>query len=195
MASTTSSTTGFFSSPRAQRALYWVSGIVFLAGVVAIITVYATRGGSNASSPSQVNPNPPSQTSNRGTSTKKVKASPEALGVARKFLETAVVRKNLAESYNLVGPYLKGGATLKQWTSGNNTVVPYPANNTKTTALIVKTSHPTDLLIWVSLVPRPGAGVKPQMFSIELDKLKGHWLVNGFQPLYQPGVQNGSGQS
>lgn len=193
MASTTSpSTSGFFSSPRAQKALYWISGIVFLAGVVAIITVYATRGSSNAASQGPgSNVNPPSQTS--GPSTKNVKASTEALGVARKFLETAVVRKNLAESYNLVGPNLKGGFTLKQWKTGNNTIVPYPATNTKSTALVVKYSHPTDLLLQVALVPKAGANVKPQAFSIELNKLKGRWLVNSFIPLYQHPVQFGNG--
>lgn len=188
MASTTTPNTGFFSSPRAQRALYWVSGIVFLAGVVAIITVYATRG---SSTPAAVNP--PSN-SNTRTPPKHVKASADALGVARRFLETAVVRKNLAESYNLVGPNLKGGSTLKQWTSGSNTVVPYPANNAKTTAFLVKTSQPNYLLLWVNLVPKRGSGYKPQSFSVELDKLNGRWLVNSFQPLYQPPVQNGNGQ-
>lgn len=189
MASTTSTTSGFFSSPRAQRALYWVSGIVFLAGVVAIITVYATRG---SSTPTAVNQPSGSQVS---TPPKNVKPSSEALGVARRFLETAVVRKNLAESYNLVGPDLKGGITLKQWKTGNNTVVPYPANNAKTTALIVKASHPTSLLLQpVALVPKPGSGFKPQSFSIELNKLNGHWVVNSFTPLYEPPVLNGNGQ-
>jgi hypothetical protein len=188
MASTTSPTSGFFSSPRAQRALYWISGIVFLAGVVAIITVYATRGSTapaTVSPPSNSQPSPPP---------KNVKASSDALGVARKFLETAVVRKNLAASYSLVGPALKGGLTLKQWKSGNNTVVPYPANNAKTTALLVKSSHPTALLLQVQLIPKPGSNTKPQAFSLELNKLKGRWVVNSFTPLYQAPVQNGSGQ-
>jgi hypothetical protein len=195
MASTTSPTTGFFSSPRAQRALYWISGIVFVAGIVAIITVYATRGSNSVTPASTLQATHPSRTSNPGASTKNVKASSDALGVARRFLETAVVRKNMAESYNLVGPNLKNGFTLKQWKTGNNTVVPYPANNAKTTALLVKSSHPTSLLLWVSLVPKPGLRSKPQpqQFSIELDKLNGRWLVNSFLPLYQPPVQNGQG--
>lgn len=194
MASTTSSSSsGFFASPRAQRALYWISGIVFVAGVVAIVTVYATRGGSSTSGNVT---NPPASHSNRsgGASTKHVKASPEALGVARKFLETAVIRKDLGASYNLVGPNLKGGFSLEQWKSGNNTVVPYPAINTKTTALIVKSSHPGDLILNVALVPKAGAKIKPQAFALEVDKLNGRWLVNSFTPLYQPPVMaNGNG--
>jgi hypothetical protein len=186
MASTTSPNTGFFSSPRAQRALYWVSGIVFLAGVVAIITVYATRGNST---PAAVNNPGPSQPVS--TPPKTVKASTDALGVARKFLETAVVRKNLAESYNLVGPSLKSGITLKQWKTGNNTVVPYPAANTKTTALVVKASNPNNLLLQVALVPPPHSKVKPQAFSLGLNKLGGRWLVTSFTPLYQAPVLNG----
>jgi hypothetical protein len=189
MASTTTPNTGFFSSPRAQRALYWVSGIVFLAGVVAIITVYATRG---SSTPAAVQN--PSSGPTVSTPPKHVKPSSDALGVARKFLETAVVRKSLGEAYNLVGPSLKAGTSATEWKKGNNPVVPYPANNAKTTAFLVKTSHPNDLLLWVSLVPKPGAGYKPQSFSVQLNKLNGRWVVNSFQPLYQHQVQNGSGQ-
>jgi len=188
MASTTTPNTGFFSSPRAQRALYWVSGIVFLAGVVAIITVYATRG---SSTPAAVNP--PSNSSNT-TPPKHVKAAADALGVARKFLETAPLRTNMAEAYTLVGPNLKAGTSPQEWKKGNNPVVPYPANNAKTTAMLVKSSHPNDLLLYVNLVPKPGMGYKPQAFSVELNKLNGRWVVNSFQPLYQHPVQNGSGQ-
>ena len=189
MASTTSSpASGFFSSPRAQKALYWISGIVFAAGVIAIIAVYATRGSSKTT---VVNP-PSSQPT--APAPKHVKASSDALGVARKFLETAVVRKNLGASYALVGPDLKGGISLKQWKTGNNTVIPYPASNTKTTALIVKYSHPNDLLLNVALVPKRGSGVtKPQGFAIELNKYKGNWVVNSFTPLYQHPVKLGNG--
>lgn len=190
MASTTSSSTsGFFSSPRAQKALYWISGIVFVAGVVAIVTVYATRG---SSTPAAVNP--PSNSSQVSTPPKHVAASADAKSVARRFLETAVVRKNLAESYNLVGPLLKGGITLKQWKSGNNTVVPYPANNAKTTALIVKSSTPNNLLLQVALVAKPGSHTKPQSFALQVNKINGRWVVNSFTPLYQAPVRPGNGQ-
>ena len=185
MASTTSPTTGFFSSPRAQRALYWISGIVFLAGVVAIITVYATRGSSNAANPAASSHVSTPSSRSGGGSTKHVKPSPAALQVARKFLETAVVRKNVAASYDLVGPNLKTGFTRKQWSTGNNTVVPYPAENAKTTALVVQYSHPGDLLLMVSLVAKPGVHVRPLGFNLELNKLNGRWVVNAFTPQYQ----------
>lgn len=186
MASTTSSSTsGFFSSPRSQKWLYWVSGIVFAAGLIAIITVFATRGNSSPVS----NPQVTTPSSNNGggvASNKHVKASPEALQTARKFLETAVLRKNLAASYNLVGPNLKNGFTLKQWKTGNITVIPFPAQNAKTTALIVKYSHPTDLLLQLVLVAKPGAlaNKRQLQFNLELNKIHGRWLVNQFTPQY-----------
>jgi hypothetical protein len=181
MASTTSSTTGgFLSSPRGQKWLYWVSGIVFAAGVIAIITVFATRG---SSTPAAVNPPSNPQTI---APPKDVKASSDALQTARKFLETAVVRKNVAASYDLVGPALKTGFTRKQWASGNNTVIPFPAQNAKTTAFVVKYSHPKDLLLQLVLVAKPHALVdKRQLqFNMELNKIRGRWLVNSFTPQY-----------
>lgn len=195
MASTTSSSTsGFFSSPRSQKWLYWVSGIVFAAGLIAIITVFATRGNSSPASNPQVNT--PSHSGGGVASNKNVKASPKALQTARKFLETAVVRKNLAESYNLVGPNLRTGFTLKQWETGNNTVIPFPAQNAKTTALIVKYSHPNDMLLNLVLVAKPGALVdKRQLqFNMELNKIHGRWLVNQFTPQYiVPHLPSGGG--
>ncbi|HEX3455526.1 MAG TPA: hypothetical protein VHS03_12935 [Gaiellaceae bacterium] len=183
MASTTSSpTSGFFSSPRAQKALYWISGIVFAAGVIAVIAVYATRGNSKSTvgNPPSNHPTAPAPTH--------VKASSDALGVARRFLETAVIRKNVAASYDLVGPNLRTGFTRKQWATGNNTVVPYPATNAKTTALVVTYSHPSDLLLTVALVPKLAAGVKPQEFNLDINKINGRWLVNSFTPVYHHGV-------
>jgi len=182
MASTTSPTSGFFSSSRGQKWLYWVSGIVFAAGVIAIITVYATRGNSTAASS-----NPPASKSQvTAPAPKHVKASPEALQTARKFLETAVVRKNVGASYDLVGPALRTGFTRKQWKTGNNTVIPFPAQNAKTTAFVVKYSHPTDLLLQVVLVAKPHALVdKRQLqFNMEMNKIHGRWLVNSFTPQY-----------
>jgi hypothetical protein len=70
-------------------------------------------------------------------------------------------------------------------------VVPYPANNAKTTALIVQYSHPNDLLLKVALVAKPGSGTKPLGFNLDLNKLKGRWVVNAFTPVYHVPVLNG----
>jgi len=190
MASTTSSANRILSSPRGQRWLYWISGIVFVAGLAAFIAVYATRGSSKAT----VQPSPQTQTP-PAQSVAKVHPSKAAFKIARQFLETAVLRKDLAASYKLVGPQLKGGMTLKQWKTGNIPVQPYPAENAKTTALVVNYSHPAEISLTVSLVAKPGAGVKPQSYYVVLDraggKKNGRWLVNNFSAQYQAPVLPG----
>lgn len=179
MSSTTSSQPGFFSSPQTQRRLMWVSGAVLLAGIAVFLGVFLTRG---SSQPAKVNfstvgSGPPTKTP--ATHNPKVAPSGDALKIARKFLETAVVRKNLDAAYPLVGPYLKGGMSLAQFRKGSIPVQPYPAANAKSAKLVVKSSHKSNLLLEVVLNPRKGSGVKrPLGFFLGLDRISGKWLVN-----------------
>jgi hypothetical protein len=113
----------------------------------------------------------------------KAPPSPAAFKVAREFIETAVLRKNLDAAYPLVNSELKGGLTKKQWDRGNIPVQPYPAGNTKTAAFTVLWSYKTQLMTVVDLVARRGAHVRPHLpFYLGLvragGKPNGRWLVN-----------------
>src|SRR5207248_1804063 len=133
MSSATSSPTGFLSSPRMQQRLVWISGAVLLIGVAVFLGVFLSRGTSRPANVnlSTVSSAPPSSTTPAAKNAK-VAPSAAAFQVARTFLETAVLRKNLDAAYPLVGPNLKGGMSLTQWRKGNIAVVPYPASNAKT---------------------------------------------------------------
>lgn len=184
MSSTTSSPTGFFSTPRAQRWLMWVSGAVLVVGVAVFLGIFLSRGSSKPASAgnlSTVSSAPPS--TKPAAHAQRVAPSGDALKVARTFLETAVLRKNLDAAYAIVGPDLKGGMSIAQWRKGNIAVVPYPALNAKTAKFQVTESHKNELFAQVALYPRKGSGVtRPLAFNLGVQRIGGKWVVNYWLP-------------
>jgi hypothetical protein len=178
---------GFLSSPRAQRKLMWISGGVFGIGLIVFLSVFVFHESSGLHSP----------ISNKPAKVAKplIKAPPDkaAYKVARTFMETAVLRKNLDVAYPLVNHDIRGGLTLKQWDKGNIPVMPYPADNVKTAGFQVVNSYKTQMLLIVDLVAKPGSHVRPHLpFWIGLvrahGKPNGHWLINYWLPYWSPPV-------
>lgn len=178
-----STETGILSSPRAQRRLLWISGSVLVLGITAFIAVYVLKGTPGVQNKFS------NQPAKFATHLTKAPAPPVAFKIARKFLETAVLRKNLDSIYPFVGPALKGGMTREQWDKGNIAVDPYPAGNTKTAAFTVDWSYKTQILLEVDLVAARGSTQRPHLlFYLGLKKQNGHWLVNYWLPHWMPPV-------
>jgi hypothetical protein len=182
---------GILNSPRAQRRLIIFSGGVLVIGFIAFLSAFLLRGTSGIHSPLSTLP--------AQTHVKLVKAPPskEALQVARKFLETAVLRKNLSAAYDIVGPALKGDMTRAQFVKGDIPVQPYPARNTKTAAFTVDWSYRTQIMLEVDLVAKKGSGSNirphfPYFLGLERkgDKPNGTWLVNTWISAWHPPVPN-----
>lgn len=185
--SETSSPTGFLASPQRQRWLMWISGAVLVIGVAVFLGVFLSRGSSGPAAVTNISTvgSGPSKTKSV-TKNPRVPASASALKVARTFLETAVVRKNLDVAYNLVGADLKGGMTLAQWRKGNIPIQFYPAANVKTAQLVVKSSHKNELDLSVVLNPTKASGIKrPQDYDMVVARIGGRWLVNYFLSNYK----------
>lgn len=189
METTSSGSKKFGSSPRAQRRLAWISGAVFAAGLIAFISAYVLRGTSGIHSPIS---NQPAQ-----THAKAIKAPPPkaALAVARLFLETAPLRKNLDQIYSHIGPALRGSMTRAQWDRGNIPVIDYPAGNAKTAAFTVDWSYQTEIMLEVDLVAKKGSGsnIRPVLpFFLGLERAggrtDGRWLVNTWIPRWHPPI-------
>jgi hypothetical protein len=182
---------GILNSPRAQRRLIIFSGGVLVIGFIAFLSAFLLRGTSGIHSPLSTLP--------AYTHAKLVKAPPskEALQVARKFLETAVLRKNLSEAYDLVGPALKGNMSRARFVKGDIPVQPYPARNTKTAAFTVDWSYRTQIMLEVDLVAKKGSGSNirphfPYFLGLERkgDKPNGRWQVNTWISSWHPPVPN-----
>src|SRR6266849_3240271 len=108
--------------PGWQKALPWVVGVVLVGGAIAAGIIWSNTGKSTATPLT----NKPALDVSKVPAT--VKLKPGAQTVARRFIETAVARKNLPEAYNLVTQQLKQGQSLKSWNTGVIAVIPYPVD-------------------------------------------------------------------
>lgn len=185
---------GFLDSPRARRRFYWLSGGVFLVGLIAFVSAFVLHNSSG--------PHAPISNVKAQHAKPQVKAPPDpvAYKVARTFIETAVLRKNLDVAYPLVNREIKGDLTKKQWMTGNIPVVGYPAGNAKTAGFEVVYSYKTQMELIVDLVAKKGSGnsIRPHLpFYIGLvrkgGKPNGRWLVNYWLPDWNPPIPSGSG--
>jgi hypothetical protein len=177
---------GRLSSPRARRRIRYVVVLALAAGAIAgIVTAIPSK--ENAL-------NTPISTQPAQVVPKETPAPPDPAAkiVARKFIETAVLRKDLDWAYDHVHADLKGRMTRAEWDSGTIPVVPYPAQNAATTTFSVDFSYRTEALYEVELVARAGTGIRPMQFYIGLKRAggspTGRWLVSYWQAHYRPPV-------
>ena len=97
------------SSPRFQRRFLWIAALVLVGGGVAALIAFVWTGPKKETvaftpQPAQIAPKE-----------KTVPFDPKAKEIGERFIETAVERKNLEESYHLVAPALRGSMSLAEW--------------------------------------------------------------------------------
>lgn len=178
------------STPRIGKwILPGIGGLVLAGGIVAVLVAFDV-GGLRGSAP----PGPPvrNEPATVVTTAPKVPLEREARRVAGTFILSAVARRNLAESYPLAAPSLRGSMTLKQWETGNIPVVPYPALDVKPVRMNVTSSTATEASLRVFLDPRPGVKVEPQIFIMNLEKIDGKWLVTAWVPYNAIAIPQGT---
>jgi hypothetical protein len=167
------------AAPRMRRRLVWAlagASVATAAGLVLVL-------GPDKDAPPQRVSTVPAQVPERQVN---APLSDEARRVAVRFIQTAVARENLEEAWELVGPNLRGGLSRARWITGNNPVVPYPIAELDVAPYKVDASYTNSALLEVALLPRKGAGVRAQVFFLELKKLgngaKARWVVDNWVP-------------
>ena len=176
------------TSRRFNRWLLLLGALVLAAGVIAIL---ATKVGSSGNTENANPTGPPIPAA--------AKAQPNipfpkaAWQVAREFLVTAVARKDLAKSYAISHPDIRGGLTLKQWETGQLPVIYYPtANVYKYNWKNTNYAHPRDAQINVILTSSKASAQRPIYAQVGLTKIgsgsDAHWTVSYFSPLAGPPV-------
>jgi hypothetical protein len=178
--------------PGSRSWLAWLSALVLVVGLVLVLTrafdVWGGPGRTNGVTATTPTTAPRTPTSSHE---KTVPLEQAARAVARRFLLTAVARRHLAESYDLVGPALRQGMTRAQWATGNIPIIPYPVGEKSFVPLSVDFSYENHALVEVTLLPDAGhAATKAQQFFLELraygkGKAK-HWLVVAWAPHAAP---------
>jgi hypothetical protein len=93
----------------------------------------------------------------------------------------AVKRQDVAASYDVVAPELRGGMSRKEWAKGSIPVYPYPARGTSHGWTILYVTRDE---VGVNLILRPRPGVKQRgiLFNVYLRPVHGKWLVDSFMP-------------
>lgn len=173
----------FFQSPRNQRRLLWAALVILAAGVGAFTFAFFR----NTGDPTETFSNEPADIFKPQKTTGIDLA---AKRVAGEFIKTAVARKNLAASYDLVTSELRQGMTRKQWSTGNIPVVYYPAGDLELATFKVDRSYANEVVWQVFMVPKTGSGTQPAVFFIGLKRTgeKAPWKVFYWVPRYQPAL-------
>ena len=176
---------GLLGNNRLGRVLVWFSAAVFVGGIIVFL---ATRTGSESEQPTTA-AKPAAQQAPKG---KAATLDAEARQVAGKFILTAVARKDLGSSYELVHPDLRQGMTLAQWKTGEIPIVPYLVDSMDQARFRVEEAFPNQLLIEVALIPKAGSNARAAVFQLGLkDTAKGaarHWLVDYWMPRWSPPI-------
>ena len=173
--------------PGWRKALPWVIVVVVVGAVIAVVAVKYENTGKSTATPLT---NKPAQDVSKVPPT--VKLPSGATKVARQFIESAVARKNLGQSYSIVTEQIKQGQSLKSWMTGNIAVVPFPVVNVKYAPMKIDFSYPAEAQIEVALLPKASAKVHGQLFIMDIVKRGGKWLVNSWVPRASAPVPNGS---
>jgi hypothetical protein len=176
--------------PGWRKALPWIVGVVVVGVIVGALGWKYSNTGHSTATPLQ---NTPAKDVSTNPAT--VKLQPGAMRVARRFIETAVARKNLPAAYSLVTEEIRQGQSLKSWNTGNIAVIPYPVDEIKYAPMKIDFSYAREALIEVAMLPKKGAKVRPLIFQMDLVKRGGTWLVNSWTPKSMPPVPSGSENS
>jgi len=111
---------------------------------------------------------------------------PAARLVAVRFVQTAVAREHLDEAWDLAGPQVRGGLTRAEWMTGNIPVVPYPIDKLQVAPFKVDESHKSSAIIEIALLAKKNAGIRSQIFFMELKKVgtgkNARWVVDNWVP-------------
>jgi hypothetical protein len=178
--------------PGWRKALPWVLGALVVAAVIAVAIVKIGNTGNSTATPLST-----VAADDRSVVPTTKKLDPEAKTVARRFVQTAVARKNLRAAYGIAGPAIRQDQTLAEWMTGNIAVVPYPVDAVEYAPMKIDYSYAREAQIEVALLPTDKAqkqGVKPQLFIATLIKDKhNHWLVNSWVPRSSIPVPDGRG--
>jgi hypothetical protein len=173
--------------PGWRKALPWILVVVVVGAVIGVVGWKYSNTGHSTATPLT---NKPALDVSKVPPT--VRLPPGATTVARRFIESAVARKNLGDSYKLVTDEIRQGQSLKSWKTGNIAVVPYPVVDVKYAPMKIDFSYPAEAMIEVALLPKAGSKVHGQLFGMDLVKRNGRWLVNSWVPHSTPPVPNGS---
>jgi hypothetical protein len=173
------------SSPRRRRRLRIGGALLGLAGVFAFIGVHYSNTGKTAadhfsSEPVQRVAPPPKAARLSGADNESVR------DVAALFIDTAVLRRRIDDSWEITTQKLRQGLTRKEWDSGNIPVMPFKADAVSEIKYTLDWSGANLVYLKIAIVPKPTSNVDGQAFDIGLQRqgqpAEHKWLVDYWVP-------------
>ncbi len=183
---------GILASYRWRRRIAWLTASTLAAaGVIAIVVEWPNT------TPKRVAPsNVPAHVDNKPPKPVRLKLRDRAssLAVVSKFIDTAVSRKHIDRSWDLVAPEFRAGFTRKQWDTGEMPVVGFPVQQARWK---LQYSDVEGVGYTIALLPTKGSQQRAQVFMIGLHLIgsghKRHWVVDNWQSAPTSGVQEALG--
>jgi hypothetical protein len=182
------------ASSRFRRRAAWLGICVAVAGVVAFVgthfsnTGHAFRDDFRPGKP-QLVPKAPKSDPFTPAERRQVRA------VAVRFIESAVYRKHVGDSFDITTGGLRQGLSRAEWAAGTIPVVPFPGRAVETVRWRVDYSAANEVGLKVAFYPKARSGVDRQVFDISLEKHgragSPRWLVSYWAP--SGGVQLSGG--
>jgi hypothetical protein len=164
------------SSPRARRRLVRLGIVVAVAGTVAAIMALVHGGKTPSVSP-------PKNAARAQLVTQSTHVSPADRRAINKtldqFIPAALNRTSPATAWRLSGPDLTGGTTLRQWRHGTSPIPYYPARGKTFHGWTTVDSEPNSVDFSLLVHPRRGSQTSSWVFSGQMIRRDGRWLVNG----------------
>jgi hypothetical protein len=140
-------------------------------------------GGKAGPTPRDTTQTPPASTA--GTLTTPpvgFKPPKEVLAVGREFIRTAVLRADLARSWDIVTPHLRQKLTRQQWLTGDIPVVPFPKKDFLAARYHVVLASPSEVVFEVLMLPKAGSELQPTRFYLHVVRVGDRWLVDYWVP-------------
>src|SRR5262249_3858961 len=107
--------------------------------------------------------------------------------VAAQFIDTAVLRRHIDDSWAITTKNLRQGLTRKEWDSGSIPVTPYPAESVQTINYQLDWSGEDLVYLKIAILPKATSKSLGQAFDIGLTRTgratEHRWLVDYWVPL------------
>ena len=164
------------SSPRARRRLVRLGIVLAVAGTVAAIMALVHGGKTPSESPAKNAPPAQLVKQSKYVSPADRRAIDRTLD---QFIAAALDQTAPATAWRLSGPDLKGGSTLREWRHGTSPIPYYPARGKTFHGWTIIDAEPNSVDFSLLVHPRRGSQTSSWVFSGQMIKRHGRWLVNG----------------
>jgi hypothetical protein len=173
------------ASSRFRRRSVWLAVCLAVAGTVAFVGIHFSNTGHRV--PQRFTTQKPKLVAKSPKADVFTNAERRAVrAVAVRFIESAVYRKNVADSFAITTSGLRQGASRAEWATGTIPIVPYPAKAVQTVRWRVDYSYADEVGLKVAFYPKPASRADRQIFDIALQNhgtaAAPHWLVSYWAP-------------